>query len=290
VNFPDATVYLSTPTWGNHPKIIGKAGLKTAQYRYYKAATRALDFEGMMADLSQAKAGSIILLHACAHNPTGVDPNKEQWAQVADLCVKNNLIPFFDSAYQGYATGDLANDAAAVRIFDSRGLEMLIAQSFSKNLGLYGERVGCATIVCRSAEQVKPCLTQLEAVIRPMYSNPPRHGAHIVERVLGEAANYAAWVKELKLMSGRILDMRERLRGALEKMKTPGTWNHITDQIGMFTFTGLTAKQVEEVMIKKWHIYLLEDGRISMAGVTSKNVNYIAKAIDDAVRSAQSKL
>merc|ERR1712048_1024191 len=184
--------------------------------------------------------GDIILLHGCAHNPTGVDPTKEQWDTIADTCKELELIPFFDCAYQGFATGDL------------------------------------------SAEAAKSCMTQMCAIIRPMYSNPPAHGARIVKAVLGNAENYEMWKKEMGGMSERILAMRKALRAKIEELKTPGTWNHITDQIGMFTFTGLTAKQVD-VMIEKHHIYLLSSGRISMAGVASSNVEYIAKAINDVV-------
>jgi len=170
-----------------------------------------------------------------------------------------------------------------------KGMEMLIAQSFSKNLGLYGERIGCASIVSNSSEKIKAIDTQLEAVIRPMYSNPPRHGAEIVKRILGNEENFKSWMDELKYMSGRIIDMRKKLRLTLEKLGTPGKWNHITDQIGMFSFTGLTPAQVD-VVINKHHVYMLKDGRISMCGVNTKSVEYIAKAIDDAVRNTKSKL
>jgi len=170
-----------------------------------------------------------------------------------------------------------------------KGMEMLIAQSFSKNLGLYGERIGYASIISNSSEKIKAIDTQLEAVIRPMYSNPPRHGAEIVKRILGNEENFKSWMDELKYMSGRIIDMRKKLRLTLEKLGTPGKWNHITDQIGMFSFTGLTPAQVD-VVINKHHVYMLKDGRISMCGVNTKSVEYIAKAIDDAVRNTKSKL
>jgi len=237
----------------------------------------------MIDDLkSKSSKGDIILLHGCAHNPTGVDPTKEQWDTIADTCKELELIPFFDCAYQGFATGDLAADAYAVRMFEQRGFDFFLAQSFSKNLGLYCERAGCASIITSSAEAAKSCMTQMCAIIRPMYSNPPAHGARIVKAVLGNADNYEMWKKEMGGMSERILAMRKALRAKIEELKTPGTWNHITDQIGMFTFTGLTAKQVD-VMIEKHHIYLLSSGRISMAGVASSNVEYIAKAINDVV-------
>merc|ERR1712228_1038718 len=212
----------------------------------------------------------------------GVDPTKQQWDLIADAMQQMQLVPFFDCAYQGFATGDLDADAYAVRLFEQRGFDFFLAQSFSKNLGLYCERAGCASIVCSSPEAAKSCMTQLCAIIRPMYSNPPAHGARIVKAVLGNDGNYEMWKKEMGGMSERILAMRKALRAKIEELKTPGTWNHITDQIGMFTFTGLTPAQVK-VMIDKHHIYMLSNGRISMAGVASSNVGYIGAAINDVV-------
>jgi len=283
-NFPNSIVYKSNPTWGNHRKIIMKAGLEQRDYRYFDPKTRGLDFQGMCEDLSKAPRGSVILLHACAHNPTGVDPTKAQWNKIADICAANGLIPLFDCAYQGYATGSLVNDRYATCLFDQRGFEMLLSQSYSKNMGLYGERAGCATVVCKTPEARKAAQTQLCAVVRPMYSNPPKHGAYIAKRILGNPTYYAAWEEELAMMANRILAMRKQLRNEVEKMRTPGTWNHITDQIGMFTYTGLTKDQVM-YMRKKYHIYFLESGRISVAGLSTSNINYFAKAMDDAVRN-----
>merc|ERR1719446_468949 len=192
-----------------------------------------------------------------------------------EVMQKKGHIAFFDSAYQGYATGSLEGDAYAVRLFEQAGMEFVLAVSYSKNLGLYGERVGCASVVCGSPEIREACDTQLRAIIRPMYSNPPKHGCYIAKRVLTTPAAFDEWKGELGVMSGRILKMRSALRKALEDRKCPGTWNHITDQIGMFSFTGLTPKQVEYIE-KKYHVYMLSSGRVSMAGVASKNVDYIA--------------
>jgi len=276
-------VLISNPTWGNHKKVIKKAGLNFDTYTYWDPKQRNLNLNGMLEDLkTKGNKGDVVLLHGCAHNPTGVDPTKEQWGKIADAIKDLGLVPFFDCAYQGFATGDLDADAYAVRLFESRGFEMFIAQSYSKNLGLYCERAGCASIVTKSADAAKACNTQLCSIVRPMYSNPPAHGARIVKAILGNADNYKAWQVEMKTMSERILSMRKKLRAKVEELKTPGTWNHITDQIGMFTFTGLTAKQVD-VMINKHHIYLLSNGRISMAGVASTNVEYVATAINDVV-------
>jgi len=289
VNFPRSKVYLSKPTWGNHTKILTKSHIEEGSYRYWNAKGRNLDIEGMLEDLNKASPGDFVLLHACAHNPTGTDPTPEQWKQIASVMKKKKLIPFFDIAYQGFATGDLDRDASAIRSFEKAGFEFVVAQSFAKNMGLYSERAGCATVVCNDRKSASACQSQLEAVIRPMYSNPPRYGAEIVKRVIGSDENFRLWQEEMTYMSGRIIKMRQLLRQHLEKLNTPGTWNHITDQIGMFSFTGLTVPQVEMVM-SKHHIYMLKDGRISMAGVTTKNVEYLARAIDDVVRNVKAKL
>jgi len=284
-NFPGITIYKSSPTWGNHRKVFLKAGLNQKDYRYWDPKTKGLDIDGMCEDLSNAPAGSVVLLHACAHNPTGVDPTEEQWKRICQVMKANNLLAFFDSAYQGYASGSLDKDAFAVQYFLSQGMEMVCAQSYSKNLGLYGERVGCASVVCKTVAIREACDTQLRAIIRPMYSNPPKHGCYIAKRVLTTPETFEEWKGELGVMSGRILKMRAALRKALEDRKCPGTWNHITDQIGMFSYTGLTPEQVAYIE-KKYHVYMLSSGRVSMAGVASKNVDYIADAITDAVKNA----
>jgi len=280
-------VFLSNPTWGNHKKVIAKSGLNYEFHTYWDPKGRCLDLKGMLNDLKEKSSpGDVVLLHGCAHNPTGVDPTKDQWNVIADTMTQLKLVPFFDCAYQGFATGDLDADAYAVRLFESRGFEFLLAQSFAKNLGLYGERAGCASVICKSPQAAKACMSQLCGVIRPMYSNPPAHGARIVKKVLGDPDNFKAWKVEMGAMSKRISDMRAALRKKVEELKTPGNWNHITDQIGMFTFTGLTPQQVD-VMIEKHHIYLLSNGRISMAGVASGNVEYIATAINDVVNNVK---
>lgn len=281
-NFPGITIYKSSPSWGNHRKIFLKAGLNQGDYRYWDARTRGLDYEGMLEDLRNAPNGSAVLLHACAHNPTGVDPTQEQWQGIMEVMKEKNHLTFFDSAYQGYASGSLDNDAFAVRLFVSNGMEVLLAQSFSKNLGLYGERVGCASVLCASVQTKQAVDTQLRAIVRPMYSNPPKHGCYIAKRVMNNPVRFAEWVQELEGMSGRILEMRSMLREALERKGTPGSWNHITDQIGMFSFTGLTPQQVEYIE-KTYHVYMLKSGRISMAGVSSSGVDYIAEAMYQAI-------
>lgn len=284
--FPDRPIYISTPTWENHQALFGKCGLTIKPYRYWDAKNRNLDFKGLMEDLSAAPNGAIILLHGCAHNPTGVDPTQDQWKQIANLAKQKQFLPFIDIAYQGFASGDLDKDAWSLRYFVDQGFELIVAQSFAKNLGLYSERVGSMSVVCSSADRAKAVQSQVELVIRPMYSNPPSHGALIVHTVLSDPALFKEWKQELVEMSSRIHAMRDALRSELVKLGTPGNWDHIVSQIGMFSYTGLTAEQVE-VMQKKHHVYLLKSGRISMAGVNTKNVQYLAKAIDDVVRNVK---
>eukprot|EP00445_Apocalathium_hangoei_P041144 CAMPEP_0203970234 /NCGR_PEP_ID=MMETSP0359-20131031/97862_1 /ASSEMBLY_ACC=CAM_ASM_000338 /TAXON_ID=268821 /ORGANISM="Scrippsiella Hangoei, Strain SHTV-5" /LENGTH=415 /DNA_ID=CAMNT_0050908185 /DNA_START=74 /DNA_END=1321 /DNA_ORIENTATION=- len=278
-------IWISDPTWANHTAIFQKAGMTVKTYPYYKAETRSLNFEGMMKALStDAKPGSTVLLHSCAHNPTGVDPTEEQWKEIANVMKQRSLIPVLDSAYQGYASGSLDKDAFTIRLFVSMGFEFYMCQSFAKNLGLYGERIGMLHVVCNSAPQADAVLSQLKLVIRPMYSSPPIHGAQLVMKILGNEARLSAWKKELSGMADRILEVRSQLRAGLEKKGTPGTWRHITDQIGMFSYTGLTTPQCER-LIKDHHIYLTKFGRISLAGLNNGNIQYMVDSIDEVVRA-----
>ncbi|XP_074368494.1 aspartate aminotransferase, cytoplasmic [Apium graveolens] len=281
-HYHERTVYIPQPTWGNHPKIFTLAGLSVKTYRYYNPETRGLDFEGMLEDLGSAPSGAIVLLHACAHNPTGVDPTIEQWEQIRQLMRSKSLLPFFDSAYQGFASGSLDADAQSVRIFVADGGECLAAQSYAKNMGLYGERVGALSIVCKTADAASKVESQLKLVIRPMYSSPPLHGASIVAAILKDSDLYNEWTLELKAMADRIICMRKELFDALQAKGTPGDWSHIVKQIGMFTFTGLNSEQVT-FMTNEYHIYMTTDGRISMAGLSSRTVPHLADAIHAAV-------
>lgn len=278
-------IHVSTPTWGNHQAIFRRCGMVVQPYKYYKPETRGFDFDGMMEDLNGIASGVAVLLHACAHNPTGVDPTEEQWKAIIDVCKKRKLIPILDNAYQGYASGNLAKDGLSMRLFEEAGLEFFVAQSFAKNFGLYGERIGYLHARCHSKELAAAVLSQLKICIRQAYSSPPRHGAAVVNKVLTTPKLKAQWLEELSFMSDRILKMRTALRSELEAMGTPGTWNHITDQIGMFTYTGLTKPQVER-MVNECHIYMTGDGRISVAGLNPDNVKYVAQCIDKVVRSS----
>ncbi|KAM3578270.1 Aspartate aminotransferase, cytoplasmic, variant 2 [Umbelopsis sp. WA50703] len=237
-----AICLLSKPTWANHKAIFNNVGIEVAEYPYWNPSTRGLDLEGMLGALEKAPEQSIVLLHACAHNPTGVDPTREQWQRIADVVEKKKHFPFFDCAYQGFASGSLDQDAWAVRYFVQRGFEMFICQSFAKNFGLYGERTGNLTVVTRTAQQAQHVLSQLEILQRSEISNPPAYGSRIVDLVLNDKALYTEWTENLKTMSGRIIEMRQRLFEKLQQLETPGTWNHIVDQIGMFSFTGLTGE------------------------------------------------
>lgn len=221
---------------------------------------------------------SVILLHACAHNPTGVDPRPEQWKEMSAVMLKRNLFPFFDMAYQGFASGSVDDDAFAVRQFLADGHNIALTQSYAKNMGLYGERIGAFTVTGKDKEEAERIMSQLKIIIRPMYSNPPIHGARIVSEILGDAKLRAEWLKEVKGMADRIISVRATLRAELERLGSSRPWNHITDQIGMFCFTGMKQDECERLS-KEHSVYLTKDGRISMAGVTSKNVKYLAEAI-----------
>jgi len=255
-------------------------GLEVKKYRYYDAANSSLNFDGMVEDLKTMPEGSVVLLHACAHNPTGMDPTLEQWKEISDTMKKNKLFPFFDCAYQGFASGDAATDAASVRMFVEDGHYMAMIQSFSKNFGLYGHRVGALSFVAADPDEAARVASQSKLVIRPMYSNPPRHGARIVETVLSDPKLTADFVVQCKGMADRINTMRTTLRTKLEEAGSTRDWSHITRQIGMFAYSGLTKDQVM-TMRETHHIYCTLDGRISMAGVTSGNVEYIANAIHE---------
>jgi len=271
-------IYQPTPTWGNHVPIFKFAGLEVKQYSYYDKKTCGFDEAGCLKDIGNIPKKSIILLHACAHNPTGVDPSEEQWKKISELCKKQELFVFFDMAYQGFASGCTVKDAFAVRYFLEQGHDICLAQSFAKNMGLYGERVGAFTIVANDSDEATRVMSQLKILIRPMISNPPIHGARIATKILTDENLKKQWLSDVKTMADRIINMRTQLKSLLEKEGSTKNWNHITDQIGMFCFTGISPEQVEK-LTKEHSIYLTKDGRISVAGVSSKNVEYLAHAL-----------
>jgi aspartate aminotransferase, cytoplasmic len=288
---PEAkTIYLSNPTWANHNQVFGNVHLPTKTYPYWHKEKCGLDFEGMISALESAPSGSVILLHACAHNPTGVDPTQDQWKKIAEVMKSRHLFPFFDTAYQGFASGSLSKDGWAINYFVEQGFELLVAQSYAKNFGLYGERAGCFHFVTAPSSNAQDTVTrvgsQLAILQRSEISNPPAYGARIASLVLNDSKLFSQWEEDLRTMSGRIIKMRKALQGRLEELKTPGDWSHITEQIGMFSFTGLTEEQVGRLR-EKYHVYMTKNGRISMAGLNEGNVEYFAHAVDDVVRETK---
>ncbi|ORX70725.1 glutamate oxaloacetate transaminase-like protein 2 [Linderina pennispora] len=267
------TIYLPTPSWGNHAAIFRDCGMKVGKYTYFDPSTNGLNLSGMLEDLKALPKGSAVLLHACAHNPTG------QWAQIQQVVEEREHLAFFDMAYQGFASGDADRDAAALRTFVSSGkVPVVLSQSFAKNMGLYGERVGTFSVVGADAAEKDRVLSQIKILVRPMYSNPPINGARIAAEVLTNQELRQEWLGEVKYMADRIIGMRKQLRGRLEELGSKKPWNHITDQIGMFCYTGLKPEQVDR-LAQEFHVYLTRDGRVSMAGISSGNVNYLAESI-----------
>jgi len=277
---PGVPIYVPNPTWANHHPIFTDSGLKVQQYAYYEPSNCGLNFSGMVNDIKNAPNGSVILLHACAHNPTGVDPTKEQWQELSQVIKEKGHFPLFDSAYQGFASGDTDKDAYPIRLFTKDGHNLAACQSFAKNFGLYGERIGALNFVTNSATEAQALESQVKILIRPMYSNPPVHGARIVSLILNDPDLTAQWKGEVKTMADRIIAMRKTLVDGLAESGSTKDWSHISKQIGMFCYSGLTGEQVDR-LASEYHIYMTRNGRISMAGVSSKNVGYLAKAIHD---------
>ncbi|PRW60805.1 aspartate chloroplastic [Chlorella sorokiniana] len=281
---PSQVVLLSSPTWVNHPHIIARCpGLEARPYRYYAPSTRSLDYPGMIEDLEAAPEGAVLVLHACGHNPTGVDVSRDQWAGLLAVAQRKRFLVLWDVAYQGFVR-DLEADVEGLRLFASTDLEMLVAQSFSKNMGLYGERVGCLTLFTNDAAAAQGALEMLHDSARSMYISPPIHGGAIATAILGDAQLRAQWERELQAMADAMAARRHALHAALVEVAAPGCWDHIAAQRGMFSFTGLTRAQCQR-LTDKWHIYLSPDGRISLGGLPVAKCQYVAEAIKDAVES-----
>ncbi|KAH9952154.1 aspartate amino-transferase [Amylocystis lapponica] len=277
-------VYLSDPTWVNHFAIFRTVGVTPLTYPYYDAQTIGLAFPALLAALRGAPARSVFLLHACAHNPTGVDPTRAQWGEIAEVVLARGHYAFFDCAYQGFASGDLDGDAWAVREFARRGVPMLVCQSFAKNAGLYGERVGALHVVAPTAEAAVRIKSQLSVLTRSEISNPPAHGARLIALILNDAGLFEEWKRDIRTMAHRIIAMRKELHRLLTaELKTPGNWDHIVNQIGMFSFTGISTEQ-SLALTEKAHVYLTTNGRISMAGLNTGNIRYFAEKLDAVVR------
>jgi len=276
--YPIKKIYLPDPTWGNHIAIFENCGLEVERYRYYDRATNSLNLDGMIEDVKNAPDGAVVLLHACAHNPTGCDPTKEQWATISDLVKEKNLQVFFDSAYQGFASGDAEADAFALRYFVEQGHNVMLAQSFAKNFGLYGERCGTLSFITNDADEKERVMSQVKRIIRPMYSSPPIHGSSIVRTVLTNEELTKQYYEECAFMANRIGSMRQLLVDELKKAGSTHDWSHITSQIGMFAFTGMSSAMCD-VLTAEHFIFLTRDGRISLAGLNENNVEYVAKAV-----------
>lgn len=274
------TIYVSDPTWGTHHKLFAAAGHTVGTYTYWnrKSPHGGLDFNGMIQSLEQLPAGTPVVLHACAHNPTGTDPTIEQWQTLSDLFHQKGLFPIFDNAYQGYASGNPDQDAQAIRLFVKNGHEMATVQSFAKNFGLYGHRIGNISIISNDVPTTKAVESQMKIVSRCIWSSPPLHGARVVTEVLNSPELTAQWQNDLRYMANRIQQMRQRLTEELQKTGSKVDWTPISRQIGMFGYTGLTNKESQRIM-DEFHVFMTLDGRISMAGVNEHNVERLAYAM-----------
>ena len=275
--YPAAKVHISDPSWENHRALFESAGFTVENYPYYDAATRGVDFAAMSANLASLPANSIVVLHACCHNPTGADISADQWRSVVDIVRSKNLVAFIDMAYQGFADG-IKDDAVALDLFSASGLQFFVSSSFSKSFSLYGERVGALTIVADSKDEAARVMSQVKRVVRTNYSNPPTHGGAVVAAVLSSPELRAQWEAELAAMRDRIRAMRVALVEQLKSRGVAQDFSFVTKQRGMFSYTGLSAAQVERLRTE-YGIYAVSTGRICLAALNSKNINYVADAI-----------
>jgi aromatic-amino-acid transaminase len=274
---PNAKVLISDPSWENHRALFTNAGFPVDTYPYYDAAKRGVNFEGMLAALNSAPAGTIVVLHACCHNPTGYDITPAQWAQVVQAVKARNLVPFLDMAYQGFGEG-IAEDGAVIAQFMDAGLDFFVSTSFSKSFSLYGERVGALSVACVSKDEAARVLSQLKIVIRTNYSNPPTHGAQVVATVLNTPSLRALWEEELAGMRVRIKEMRVQLLAKLKAAGIKQDMSFITQQKGMFSYSGLSKEQMQRLR-SEFGIYGVDSGRICVAALNSKNIDAVVSAI-----------
>lgn len=274
---PAAKVLISDPSWENHRALFESAGFAVESYPYYDAARRGLDFDGMLGALGGAPAGTIVVLHACCHNPTGYDISPAQWQQVIDAVKARGLVPFLDMAYQGFGEG-IAEDGAVVAMFLAAGIDFFVSTSFSKSFSLYGERVGALSVVCDSKDEADRVLSQLKRVIRTNYSNPPTHGAQVVATVLTTPSLRALWEEELAAMRVRIKHMRSALQDKLQTAGVRQDMGFITQQKGMFSYSGLTREQMQRLR-SEFGVYGVDSGRICVAALNSKNIDAVVSAI-----------
>ncbi|MGL4905703.1 MAG: amino acid aminotransferase [Plesiomonas sp.] len=271
------TIWISNPTWPNHVSVFKAAGLEVREYGYFDANNMSLDFDAMLTSLEQAKAGDVVLFHGCCHNPTGVDPTPAQWDLLAKKSAEKGWLPLFDFAYQGFAKG-LEEDAYGLRAFCANHQELLVASSFSKNFGLYNERVGACTLVAADQETAERAFSQIKSVIRANYSNPPAHGAAVVAMILADSQLKAEWEAELADMRSRIHQMRELFVAKLQQLGADRDFSFIAQQNGMFSFSGLNPQQVARLR-DEFAIYAVGSGRINVAGITTQNIAPLCQAI-----------
>jgi aromatic-amino-acid transaminase len=274
---PNSAVYISNPSWENHRALFSASGFEVRDYAYYRAATRSLDFPGFLAAIKAMPSCAIIILHACCHNPTGVDPTMDQWKEIAAAVRAGGLIPFLDMAYQGFGDG-VTEDGAVVKLFAETAGPIFVSSSFSKSFSLYGERVGALSVVATDKDEAARVLSQLKRVIRANYSNPPTHGGALVAAALNDPQARDLWEKELGEMRNRIKSMRKALHTALKKLLPSVDFENILTQRGMFSYSGLTKDQVHRLR-NEFGVYALDSGRICVAALNQKNVNYVAESI-----------
>ena len=274
---PDSRVAISDPTWENHRGVFESAGFTVQSYTYYDPQSHGLDFGGMVQSLKGMPERTIVLLHACCHNPTGVDLNLQQWEEVVALCKAKQFIPFLDLAYQGFGDG-IDEDAAAVRLFVESEMPFLVASSFSKSFSLYGERVGALSLITADADEAARVLSQIKRVIRTNYSNPPTHGGGIVSDVLNSPELRALWEQELGEMRDRIRQMRVAFTEKLKALGTKQDFSFVTKQRGMFSFSGLSTQQVDRLR-EEYAIYAISTGRICVAALNSNNIDRVVRAV-----------
>ncbi|MCS3430749.1 amino acid aminotransferase [Klebsiella sp. BIGb0407] len=270
-------VWVSNPSWPNHKNVFESAGLEVCEYNYYDAANHSLNFTGLIDSLQAAQAGDVVLFHGCCHNPTGIDPTFEQWQTLCEMSLEKGWLPLFDFAYQGFARG-LEEDAEGLRLFAASHQELIVASSYSKNFGLYNERVGACTLVAADAETVDRAFSQVKATIRANYSNPPAHGAAVVATILSNEALRTLWEQELTEMRQRIHRMRQLFVNTLQEKGASRDFSFIIDQNGMFSFSGLSKEQVLRLR-EEFGIYAVASGRINVAGLTPDNMSPLCEAI-----------
>ena len=280
--FPGATVWLSDPTWPNHPNVFGSAALQVQSYPYFEAESNGVAFDRMMAALETIPTGDVLLLHGCCHNPTGADLSSQQWQAVAALCAERSILPLLDFAYQGFGDG-LDEDASGVRIVADHCREFLVATSYSKNFGLYNERVGALTLVADSAEAADAANSHMKICVRTNYSNPPAHGGQIVAEILGDPELRKRWEVELAEMRNRINDMRHLFVETLDEQGAGRDFSFIARQRGMFSYSGLTPEQVQALR-DRHSVYIVGSGRINVAGMTEVNMEFLCAAIADVLK------